>query len=341
MEQLDDSCLLMTRKECRGLQNKVDRERKTKEDVECLHGSLEKKFAELEAKFSKLEKDNSALTSDYASLKKVKVENAGTFEIFKIQMQKEIEDLKVSLDEKVGECKKKDAEIDGIVAQASDRGKDTPPENVEEYDVAVGDKTSEVVEAPACDVLILPSEQGFTTDDLLRVAQDELVRNDDIDGASLWLVKLLVVVRPFSTFVIVSGAHIGLVGRLLGRSVPIASLPVLGPLRGFVVEPLGGVHYFPYLCKDRFLATAHKSGAMLTRGSLLDDRPQVGGHAKSGLDLRRSPPLAGVEPFAGDHYFPYLWRDRFLATAHKSGVMLSQGWIFVDRLACWRCRGSC
>ncbi|OMO72713.1 hypothetical protein COLO4_27497 [Corchorus olitorius] len=57
---------------------------------------------------------------------------------------------------------------------------DTPPESAEGGDVAVGGKTSEVAEALACDVLILPSKQEFTTDDLLRVAQDELARNDDI-----------------------------------------------------------------------------------------------------------------------------------------------------------------
>ncbi|OMP05526.1 hypothetical protein COLO4_08787 [Corchorus olitorius] len=227
LERLDDSCLLMTQKECRGIQSKADKENKAREDVERLHGSLEKKFAELEARFSKLEKDHSDLTSDYASLKKAKDENAGTFEIFKIQMQKEIEDLKASgiardlADEARVELLRsiKDAypglDLSAFEIDVADRGKDTPPENAEEENVAVGDKTSEVVEAPAYDVLILPSEQGFTTKDLLRVAQDELVRNEDIDGASLWLVKLLVVVRPFSTFVIVSSAHIGLVGSLL------------------------------------------------------------------------------------------------------------------------------
>ncbi|OMO59686.1 prephenate dehydrogenase [Corchorus capsularis] len=95
VESLDDGCLLMTRRECHGLQNKVDREKKVKEDALKLHGISQKKFNDLEAKFGKLEKDNSALTSQFATLKRSKDEEAGTFEVFKIQLQREIDDLKV------------------------------------------------------------------------------------------------------------------------------------------------------------------------------------------------------------------------------------------------------
>ncbi|OMO85232.1 hypothetical protein CCACVL1_10341 [Corchorus capsularis] len=70
-------------------------ENKAKEDALKLHGALQKKCNDLEAKFGKLEKDNSALTNQFASLKRSKDEEAGTFEVFKIQMQKEIDDLKV------------------------------------------------------------------------------------------------------------------------------------------------------------------------------------------------------------------------------------------------------
>ncbi|OMO73810.1 Transposase (putative), gypsy type [Corchorus olitorius] len=179
LERLDDNCLLMNRKECREIQSKADKDEKARKDVERLHGSLEKKFAELEAKFSKLERDHSDLTGDYASLKKSKDENASTFGLCKIQMQKEIEDLKALLDEKVAECEKKDAEIADIVAQASGIASDLA-DGARGGDIAIGGKISEVAEALACDVLILPSELEFTTNDLLRVAQDELARNDDI-----------------------------------------------------------------------------------------------------------------------------------------------------------------
>ncbi|OMO50313.1 hypothetical protein CCACVL1_30509 [Corchorus capsularis] len=74
--------------------NKFDREKKAKEDALKLHGALRKKCNDLEAKFEKLEKDNSVLTNQFASLKRSKDEEAGSFEVFKIQMQKELEDLK-------------------------------------------------------------------------------------------------------------------------------------------------------------------------------------------------------------------------------------------------------
>ncbi|OMO53120.1 hypothetical protein COLO4_36840 [Corchorus olitorius] len=49
-------------------------------------------------------------------------------------------------------------------------------------------------------------------------------------------------------------------------------------------------------------------------------------------DLEDDECVVGLAAFANK----YLCRDRFLATVHKSGAMLSRGCIFVDRPTCWR-----
>ncbi|OMO50437.1 hypothetical protein COLO4_38076 [Corchorus olitorius] len=131
-ELLDDSLMLLSRKECRGLQFKIDKEKKAREDAQRLHGMLEKKYTDLCDKFSKLEKDNSTLTSDYASLKKARDDDAATHTMFRIQMEKDLEDLRRALDVQIAECEKKEAARASAVADAADVAQDLADEAKQE-----------------------------------------------------------------------------------------------------------------------------------------------------------------------------------------------------------------
>ncbi|OMP08356.1 hypothetical protein COLO4_06553 [Corchorus olitorius] len=131
-ELLDDNLLLLSRKEWRGLQSRMDKERKAKEDAQKLHSQLEKKHSDLHAKFAKLEKDNSVLTSDYASLKKSKDDDAATRTMFRVQMEKDLEDLRRALDAKIAECEEKEAARAAAVTNAIDVAQDLADEAKQE-----------------------------------------------------------------------------------------------------------------------------------------------------------------------------------------------------------------
>ncbi|OMO93614.1 hypothetical protein COLO4_16782 [Corchorus olitorius] len=134
-ELLDDSLMLLSRKECRGLHFKIDKEKKAREDAQRLHGLLEKKYTDLCAKFSKLEKENSTLTSDYASLKKARDDDAATHTMFRIQMENDLEDLRVCCCcccccccVCIAEREKKEAARASAVADAADVAQDLADE---------------------------------------------------------------------------------------------------------------------------------------------------------------------------------------------------------------------
>ncbi|OMO88280.1 hypothetical protein CCACVL1_08487 [Corchorus capsularis] len=177
-ELLDDNFLLLSRKECRVLHSKIDKER--------------------------------GLTSDYATLNKAKDDDDDTFEVFKMQVQKEIEDLKVA------KCEEKDTELATVVADASDIAKElvdearadllklikeahpgldlsafevavvggekgTPSQAyVEEDEAVVSDKGIEVMELLVHHIVIPSLKQAFTTDELFDVSQGDIAHCKEI-----------------------------------------------------------------------------------------------------------------------------------------------------------------
>ncbi|OMP10701.1 hypothetical protein COLO4_04348 [Corchorus olitorius] len=112
MELMDDNLLVLTKKEFRALQLSVGKHRKAKEEAQKHHGQLEKKMGELHKKYTDFEKQHNTLTADYAALKTLKDQDAGTFALFKIQV------------EKAAEYEEKEAGRAAAVANATDIAED-------------------------------------------------------------------------------------------------------------------------------------------------------------------------------------------------------------------------
>ncbi|OMO55499.1 hypothetical protein COLO4_35956 [Corchorus olitorius] len=191
------------------------KEKKARKDAQRLHGLLEKKYTDLCAKFSKLEKENSTLTSDYASLKKARDDDAATHTMFRIQMEKDLEDLRIA------ECEKKEVAHASAVADAADVAQDLADEARQELlksikeahpeldlsafecaaegeaeeelgeesspslvagetEPAAIDRGGEVVDLTVTHVVIPSSEQLFTTDDLFDGLQVDIAQSKEI-----------------------------------------------------------------------------------------------------------------------------------------------------------------